>query len=129
MGQYLIFPETLRFPRSNLELYLIAMIMFHNTVISNIYSMSVIFKIAIKGTKTYCFLENAFCCVSATEFRLCFLPKLTESATYCCNSHLFSYALSFPSPFFFSWKTQIRLLCDDRDLPLFLISQYCRKHS
>lgn len=62
--------------------------------------MSVVFRIAIKGTNAYCFLENAFCCVSATEFGLCFLPKLVESATYCCNAPLFLCS-AFPSPLYF----------------------------
>lgn len=63
--------------------------------------MCIDFKIARKGTEIYCFFENALCCVSATEFGLYFLLKLTESATYHSNSHPSSFALSFPSPLFF----------------------------
>lgn len=80
-------------------MHLIAMILFHNTVISNRYWMSVIFKIAAKGTKIYCFLENTFFCFGATEFRLCFLPELRVPLTAVIHTS-FSYALSLTDSFF-----------------------------
>lgn len=102
MGQHLIFPETC-FPRSNLELSPIFIILLHNALISSMHWMSAVFKIAIKRPKFIGFLRMLFALLVLQSFLL-FSSKAHRVPVTAVIPPVFLHSFPFPHPYFLTWK-------------------------